>query len=79
MSKLSVIVPARNELFLNKTVDDLFAKAHGDVEVIAVLDGYWPGEQQLTCKKLLELPKKYQKVPMIGAYRLKAGTGRLNG
>jgi len=40
--KLSVIVPARNELFLSKTVDDLFVKASEDIEVIVVLDGYWP-------------------------------------
>lgn len=39
---LSVIIPARNELFLQKTVADVLAKARGDVEVIVVLDGYWP-------------------------------------
>jgi len=42
MSKISVIIPSRNELFLPQTVDDLFAKASQDIEVIAVLDGYWP-------------------------------------
>jgi glycosyltransferase involved in cell wall biosynthesis len=47
MSKLSVIIPSRGdatkqELFLGKTVDDIFNKAVGDVEVIVVLDGYWP-------------------------------------
>jgi glycosyltransferase involved in cell wall biosynthesis len=42
MSKLSVIVPARNELFLAPTILDLLDKATGDVEVIVVLDGYWP-------------------------------------
>ena len=42
MAKLSVIIPARNEQFLPPTVADLFAKATGDVEVIVVLDGYWP-------------------------------------
>lgn len=39
---ISVIIPARNEPYLQKTIDDLFAKAAGDIEVIAVLDGYWP-------------------------------------
>ena len=39
MSKLSVIIPARNEQYLNRTVEDLFAKAAGEIEVIAVLDG----------------------------------------
>ncbi len=42
MAKASVIIPARNEQFLPLTVADLFAKATGDIEVIVVLDGYWP-------------------------------------
>jgi hypothetical protein len=40
--KVSAIIPARNEIFLAKTIDDLFAKAKGELEVVAVLDGYWP-------------------------------------
>ncbi len=42
MAKVSVIIPSRNERFLPQTIDDVFAHATGDVEVIAVLDGYWP-------------------------------------
>lgn len=42
MAKVSVIIPSRNEQFLSQTIDDLFVKATGDIEVIAVLDGYWP-------------------------------------
>jgi glycosyltransferase involved in cell wall biosynthesis len=42
MAKVSVIIPARNEIYLQKTIDDLLAKATGDVEVIVILDGYWP-------------------------------------
>lgn len=42
MSKLSVLIPARNERFLAQTVADVFAKAAGEVEVIVALDGYWP-------------------------------------
>lgn len=41
MGKVSIIIPARNEIFLQKTIWDLLEKG-GDVEVIAVLDGYWP-------------------------------------
>lgn len=40
--KASVLIPSRNERFLPQTVDDIFAKAEGDIEVIVVLDGYWP-------------------------------------
>jgi len=38
---ISVIIPARNELFLQKTIKDILVKAKGPIEVIAVLDGYW--------------------------------------
>jgi SAM-dependent methyltransferase/glycosyltransferase involved in cell wall biosynthesis len=40
--QVSVIVPSRNEIFLQKTVEDILIKAEGDIEVIVVLDGYWP-------------------------------------
>lgn len=39
---LSVVIPSRNDEFLQKTVDDVLAKAKEDIEVIVVLDGYWP-------------------------------------
>jgi glycosyltransferase involved in cell wall biosynthesis len=42
MAKVSVLIPSRNEPYLQKTVDDLFAKAKGEIEVIVLLDGYWP-------------------------------------
>lgn len=42
MASLSVIIPARNEIFLGKTIDNILANIEGDTEVIAVLDGYWP-------------------------------------
>jgi len=42
MPTVSVIVPARNEVFLQKTIEDMLAKAQGDIEVIVILDGYWP-------------------------------------
>lgn len=37
--RVSVIIPARNERHLQPTIDDLLAKAAGDVELIPVLDG----------------------------------------
>lgn len=42
MKKVSVIIPARNETYLQQTVDDLFKKAKGEIEIIVILDGYWP-------------------------------------
>lgn len=38
--KVSVIIPSRNGMpYTQKTVDDLIAKAEGDIEIIVVLDG----------------------------------------
>ena len=42
VSKVSIIIPSRNETFLSQTVNDLLTKATGDIEIIVVLDGYWP-------------------------------------
>ena len=42
MSKLSIVIPSRNEQFLSHTVDDIFSKAREEIEVIVVLEGYWP-------------------------------------
>ena len=44
---ISVIIPARNELFLYKTIKDILAKATGPIEVIPVLDGYWCSPEEL--------------------------------
>jgi hypothetical protein len=38
---LSIIIPARAELYLNKTVEDLLQKAEGEIEIIIIYDGYW--------------------------------------
>ena len=42
MTLTSVLIPSRDEFYLAKTVQDILVKAAGPVEVIAVLDGYWP-------------------------------------
>ena len=41
MSELSILIPARNEMFLKQTIDDILKNIEGDTEVIAVLDGHW--------------------------------------
>lgn len=41
-NRVSIIVPSRNEKFLVPTVNDLLTKHAGDIEIIVVLDGYWP-------------------------------------
>jgi glycosyltransferase involved in cell wall biosynthesis len=42
MRDLSVIIPARNEVFLARTIDNLLENKKANTEIIAVLDGYWP-------------------------------------
>lgn len=42
MPDLSVIIPSRRERYLQQTIDDAISKAEGSIEVIVVLDGYWP-------------------------------------
>jgi hypothetical protein len=39
---LSIIIPSRNEMFLNKTVEDILLHAEVNTEVIIILDGGWP-------------------------------------
>lgn len=40
--EVSIIIPSRDCEFASKTVEDLFEKAKGSIEVIIMLDGYWP-------------------------------------
>jgi len=42
MAKVSIIVPAGKEPYLQQTISDIVAKAAGDIEVIVILDGWWP-------------------------------------
>jgi len=42
VAELSVIIPARNEEFLQKTIENVLENSKGDTEIIAILDGYWP-------------------------------------
>ena len=39
---LSILIPARNEIFLARTIEDILANIEGDTQIIAILDGYWP-------------------------------------
>lgn len=41
MTDLSILIPARNELFLARTIADILAHAESDYEILAVLDGAW--------------------------------------
>lgn len=36
---LTIVIPARNEMFLSRTIDDIMEKIRGNTDVIVVLDG----------------------------------------
>lgn len=38
---LSILIPARNEMFLQRTIEDALQQSRADTEIIAVLDGEW--------------------------------------
>jgi len=40
--QLSILIPARNEEFLGRTIQDLLENAESNIEIIAILDGYLP-------------------------------------
>lgn len=39
--ELSILIPARNEIFLSKTIENILENIEADTEIIAVLDGAW--------------------------------------
>lgn len=41
---VSVIIPSRNEIFLEKTLKDVLDKASGEIEIVVILDGHKPQE-----------------------------------
>lgn len=41
---LSVIIPARNEMWLNNTIEDILLHKKGKTQIIVGLDGQWPTE-----------------------------------
>lgn len=43
--QLSILIPARNEMFLARTIQDILEHIEADTEIIAVLDGQWTEPQ----------------------------------
>lgn len=41
MKDLSILIPARSEMFLLRTIEDILQHSEADTEIIAVLDGTW--------------------------------------
>jgi glycosyltransferase involved in cell wall biosynthesis len=56
---LSILIPARNEMFLAKTIEDILTNIEADTEIIATLDGEWsdPPIPQNDRVNVIYLPK----------------------
>lgn len=64
---VSVIIPARNEEYLQKTIDDLVANLETNYEIIVGLDNYWPDPPLKENKRLVvyHSPERIGMRPMI--------------
>ena len=47
MKIVSIVIPSRQEKFLNKTIQDVLDKATGPIEVFPILDGYEPPADEI--------------------------------
>jgi glycosyltransferase involved in cell wall biosynthesis len=47
----SIIIPSRNEKYLQSTILDLLSNAKEQIEIIAILDGYWPKVEEIVNDK----------------------------
>lgn len=56
---LSILIPARNEMFLAKTIENIMENVEGNTEVIALLDGQWadPAIKQHPDVKVVYFPE----------------------
>ena len=68
MAKTTIIIPARNEQFLNNTINDVLKNATGDIEVFPVLDGY-----TIPYEPVNDLRVKYIVLPNIGTAQKRVG------
>jgi hypothetical protein len=67
---LSVIIPSRTEIFLNKTIEDVLKNATGDIEVLPVLDGWEPDE-------LINDPRvRYIRLPQVSYTQKRHGINK---
>lgn len=55
MTNLSIIIPSRSPEYLQKTIDDLLARAHDTVEIIVIFDGIWPETMLKADPRVIEI------------------------
>lgn len=73
MTKLSILIPARNEQFLQKTVEDILSKIKGDTDIFIGIDGYDRSDSNVKqvgdlIKGLQALDVDYSRINIIYEY-----------
>lgn len=63
---LSVIIPSYKDPYLHKTIDSLLDNAEGEIEIVVVLDAYWP-LKMITLDDRIKIVHLGQNVGMRGA------------
>jgi glycosyltransferase involved in cell wall biosynthesis len=53
MAELSILIPARNEMWLRHTIEDILQHMEGNSEIICVLDGTWAEPQIVDHPKVI--------------------------
>lgn len=78
MDRVSVIIPGRNEKYFQQTIDSCLENARGDVEVIAVIDGYRPNPPIVAKDNRVKLIQPEVSVGQRAGYNLgvKHSTGK---
>lgn len=61
---ISIIIPARTERYLNRTIEEVLSKSVGDIEVFPVLDGYGDTPYE----RIIDKRVKYISLPIPDNY-----------
>lgn len=70
MARTSVIIPGRCENYFQQTIDSCLERARGDVEVVAVIDGYEPDPPLVARDERVKLIKLDQSIGQRAGYNL---------
>lgn len=78
MDRVSIIIPGRCEQYFQNTIDSVLERATGDVEVIAVVDGYEPKPPLVSRDERVKLIHVPESIGQRAAYNLgvKKSTGK---
>ena len=70
--KLSIVIPSRNEIFLQKTIQDVLKNASGDIEIFPILDGYEPPAEEI----VIDPRVTYVRLPKVKSAQKRHGINK---